>query len=187
MSAQHAAPIVFLDFETTGGVAAQDRIIEVGCVRVAGGAVDAWSCLVNPGRSIPGIVTSITGLRAEDLATAPLFDVALAERLAVAVRGATVVAHNAPFEREFMKAEFARIGLQVPPADYLCTRRMATFLHPELPKHALDVVVDSLGIRVEGQRHRALPDTLMTRRLWEHWRKTIARPVLESAIRQAFV
>lgn len=187
MSAKHAAPIVFLDFETTGGVAAQDRIIEVGCIRVTEGKADAWARLVNPGRSIPGIVTAITGLRAEDLAVAPVFDGTLAVRLADAVRGATVVAHNAPFEREFMKAEFARLGLAVPHADYLCTRRMATFLHPELPKHALDVVVDSLDIRVSGTRHRALPDCELTRKLWEHWRKNIARPVLERAIRESFV
>ena len=180
-------PIVFMDFETTGGVAAQDRIIEVGCVRVSGGAVDSWSCLVNPRRSLPGIVTSITGLRAEDLSGSPEFGPALATRLADAVRGATVVAHNAPFEREFMKAEFARLGLLVPPADYLCTRRMATFLHPELPKHALDVVADAVGLRVEGLRHRALPDADLTRRLWDFWKKKIARSVLEKAIRQAFV
>lgn len=181
------APIVFLDFETTGGVAAQDRVIEVGCVRVTEGKSEAWSCLVNPRRSLPGIVTAITGLRAADLAAAPEFDAALAERLAAAVRGATVVAHNAPFEREFMKAEFARLGLVVPAADYLCTRRMATFLHPELPKHALDVVADALDLRVEGLRHRALPDADLTRRLWERWKTTIARSVLERAIRQAFV
>src|SRR5262245_59422279 len=63
MSRRHATPIVFLDFETTGGVAAQDRIIEIGLVRVEDGKPSVWQTLVNPGVNIPAIVTTVTGLK----------------------------------------------------------------------------------------------------------------------------
>lgn len=184
---RQATPIVFLDFETTGGVAAQDRIIEIGLIRVQEGKPTTWETLVNPGVNIPAIVTTITGLKEKDLLGAPEFSEVM-DTLADFVRGATVVAHNAPFEREFMKAEFARLGRAVPPADYLCTRRLAGCFYPELPKHSMDVVADHVGLRAAvGQRHRAMGDADLTLRLWNHWRATIPRLAFEAAIRDSFV
>lgn len=183
---RHATPIVFLDFETTGGVAAQDRIIEVGLIRVEKGSPVEWETLVDPGRPVPDIVRSLTGITDAALAVAPDF-AAIADRLAGFVRGATVVAHNAPFEREFMKAEFARIGRVTPPADYLCTRRISCALNPELPKHSMDVVADDAGLRLSGHRHRALPDARLAYDLWNHWRATVPRRAFESAIGASFV
>ena len=47
--------IAFVDLETTGTLAAGDRITEVGIVRVDGGTdVSEWNSLVNPECSIPG-------------------------------------------------------------------------------------------------------------------------------------
>ncbi len=183
---RHATPIVFLDFETTGGVAAQDRILEIGLVRVEQGKPVFWETLVNPGRPMPEIVKTLTGLTDAALATAPEF-AEVADTLADFVRGATVVAHNAPFEREFMKAEFARIGRVVPHADYLCTRRISCALNPELPKHSMDVVADDAGLRLSGHRHRALPDARLAYDLWNHWRATVPRLAFEAAIRDSFV
>lgn len=183
---RHATPILFLDFETTGGVAAHDRIIEAGLIRVERGTSSEWETLVNPERPVPEIVRSLTGLRDADLAEAPVF-ADVAGRLADFVRGATVVAHNAPFEREFLKAEFARLGLTPPPADYLCTRRIACALYPELPKHSMDVVASHVGLRLCGHRHRALPDAKLARDLWDHWLATLPRRAFESAIGAAFV
>ena len=184
---RHATPIVFLDFETTGGVAAQDRIIEIALVRVQDGKETAWETLVSPAdKPVPAIVSTLTGLTASSLAGSPEF-ADVTDTLADFVRGATVVAHNAPFEREFMKAEFARLGRTVPPADYLCTRRLAGCFYPELPKHSMDVVADHAGLRVNGRRHRAMPDVRLTLELWNLWRATIPRLAFEAAIRDSFV
>ena len=89
MSRRHATPIVFLDFETTGGVAAQDRIIEIGLVRVEESKAVKWETLVNPGVNIPAIVTTITGLTEKSLLGAPEF-CEVASTLAGYIRGATV-------------------------------------------------------------------------------------------------
>ena len=183
---RHATPIVFLDFETTGGVAAQDRVVEIGLIRVEEGRSSSWETLVNPERPLPDIVKTLTGLNDTALATAPRF-ADIRETLESFVRGATVVAHNAPFEREFLGAEFVRAGRTAPYAQYVCTRRLAGQVWPELPKHSMDVVADHAGLKIAGHRHRALPDARLTQDLWNLWRTTLPRTAFESAIRSAFV
>lgn len=183
---RHATPIVYLDFETTGGVANHDRVLEIGLLRVEEGKVSSWETLVNPERPMPEIVRTLTGLKDADLAAAPVF-ADVVDTLDSLVRGATVVAHNAPFEREFLRAEFERLGRAAPYAQYVCTRRLAGVVWPELPKHSMDVVADHAGLKLSGRRHRALADARLTLDLWNLWKTTLPRSAFESAIRSSFV
>jgi DNA polymerase III subunit epsilon len=52
-----------IDLETTGGSAANDRITEVGVVKVRGGQVTGtFHTLVNPRMPIPPMITALTGI-----------------------------------------------------------------------------------------------------------------------------
>lgn len=65
-------PLIFLDLETTGATATHDRITEIGLVEVANGEfVGSWSQLVNPQKSIPPFIQSLTGITNEMLEDAP--------------------------------------------------------------------------------------------------------------------
>ena len=58
---------IALDFETTGVVSVNDRIIEVAAIRFTDGkATDKFVKLVNPGRPIPDFITNITNISNED-------------------------------------------------------------------------------------------------------------------------
>ena len=63
-----APSLAFVDLETTGMRAAEDRVTEVGIVRVDaatdGGPprVSEWSTLVNPGEPIPAVIQALTGI-----------------------------------------------------------------------------------------------------------------------------
>src|SRR5512143_1649853 len=75
-----APSLAFVDLETTGTLAAADRITEVAVVRVDAdpeGAgpprVEAWSTLVNPGVSIPLEIQALTGITNAMVRDAPPF------------------------------------------------------------------------------------------------------------------
>lgn len=116
-----------IDFETTGLFPTRhDRVLEVGVVFVnEEGAVEGeWSTLINPGRDVGP--THIHGITAHEVLNAPTF-ADIAPLLLRSVVGRTVVAHNAPFDTRFMRAELARAGYSWvgPHIPALCTMELA--------------------------------------------------------------
>jgi len=149
-------PVACIDLETTGGMAAHHRIIEVGIVLLDGGeVVEQWSSLVNPGQRIPSLIENFTGISNEMVAGAPSFDDLRAEvrrRLA----GRLFVAHNARFDYGFVRNEFHRVGEKFA-APVLCTVRLSRALFREHARHNLDTLIERYGLVCEA-RHRALGD-----------------------------
>jgi DNA polymerase-3 subunit epsilon len=99
-----------VDVETTGFVAEQARIIEVGVVLLdpAGLEVGAFCTLVDPGCH-PG-PTHVHGISSEMLAGAPAFD-HIQPFLADLLSGRVVVGHNVDrFDLAFLRAECFRCG-----------------------------------------------------------------------------
>src|SRR5437764_10071052 len=69
-----------LDLETTGGAPPEHRITEVAAYRVERLEVtEAFHSLVNPKRSIPSFVSSLTGITSEMLRKSPHSAVVLAQ------------------------------------------------------------------------------------------------------------
>jgi DNA polymerase-3 subunit epsilon len=160
-----AYPIAFLDVETTGRDAANDRLIEVGVVIGRGGdVVDRKSWLIDPGRPIPAETTAVHGITDADVAGKPRF-ADVAQEILEALRGSIPAAYNAAFDRGFLLAELERAGIRPddpPPA----IRREVDWLDPlpfarELYKHeesrALGDMAARLGIPLV-QAHRATDD-----------------------------
>ena len=95
-----------VDVETTGGGPHRGhRITEIAVVHVDHGEVTGdFSTLINPGRSIPPFVRSITGISPAMVEGAPFFE-HVADRVAELLEGRVFVAHNARFDRGFVRAE----------------------------------------------------------------------------------
>ena len=157
-----APSIAFVDLETTGTIASDDRITEVGIVRVdAGMHVSEWSSLVNPGCSIPPAIQALTGITNAMVATAPTF-AQIADAIATQIAGCIFVAHNARFDYGFLKHEFGRLRRSFS-AKVLCTVKLSRRLYPQAGRHNLDTIIERHGLRPED-RHRALGDA---RVLWQ--------------------
>lgn len=142
--------LCFVDIETTGLDAATAEILEVGLVYVERGVVTRrrqW--LVRPTGPVPPLITALTGLSAQTVAAAPPW-ASLAAELDEALGGWTLVAHNAAFERAFLRE-------RVRANPVLDSCEVALLLAPELPSHSLDALVRETGVG-EGARHRALED-----------------------------
>lgn len=153
---------VVVDVETTGGsIRHGHRVTEIAAVCVSGGRIErTYSTLVNPGRRIPPMITSLTGISDEMVRDAPRFGDVVDELNGV-LRGRVFVAHNAAFDWGFLCGEMQRaVGGRLD-GRQLCTVRLARRLLPELPSRSLDSLAHYFGLEIES-RHRALDDAVAT-------------------------
>lgn len=145
-----------IDVETTGGTAGNDRVTEIGLVKLQyGREIARYSTLVNPQRRIPPFISKLTGISDAMVAAAPLFS-DIAPTLWQMLQGCIFVAHNVRFDYGFIRAEFARCGytLQLP---QLCTVVESRRHFPGLASYSLGNLSAHFGIRLT-QHHRAFAD-----------------------------
>lgn len=94
---------VCIDLETTGLNPKQDKIIEIGAVRVEGGRIAGqWETFVNPGRKLEERIVELTGIHDEQLADAPGIEEVLPEFLAFAGEQ-ILLGHGVLFDYSFVK------------------------------------------------------------------------------------
>jgi DNA polymerase-3 subunit epsilon len=150
-------PFVALDLETTGARPGTAKITEIGAVRFEGlREVAQFNTLVNPMRSIPPMITQITGITQEMVADAPRIEEVIPELLEF-LKGAVVVAHNACFDVGFLNYELRRLkGRQLGEGAF-DTLPLARALAPGLPNYRLGTVAEALDAPVAAC-HRALAD-----------------------------
>lgn len=163
--------LVAIDLETTGLDASQDEIIEIGAVRVVDGQiVEEYSALVHPGRSIPPLVTILTGISNDDLIGAPVFAV-VAGALQKFVGAAPLLGHNISFDAGFLNKR----GLFVQNAR-VDTYDLASVLLPSAPRYALSHLTELFGFDI-GSAHRALYDARATAFVFNKlWERALALP-----------
>jgi DNA polymerase III epsilon subunit family exonuclease len=156
------AEFVVFDLETTGLSTQTSRICELGAVRVeALELVDSFQSLVNPGVRLPEPVARLTGLREQELRSAPGVS-AVVGRFLVFASEAPLVAHNARFDQAFLEHQLRRQQgrrLTEPP---LCTAALARrLLEGRLRRVGLASLADFFGVATTPC-HRALPDAEAT-------------------------
>lgn len=154
-------PLAVVDLETTGlSSDPEAEILEFGAVLVDPGAerVRTAEALLRPRHPLPRAVKRLTGLADEDVAGAPAL-AELAGALAELLAGRTLVAHNAPFERHFLRGVDAALG----GTRYLDTLDLLALTHPDAP----DLRLESFTRLLLGteEHHRALGDALDTARV----------------------
>jgi DNA polymerase-3 subunit epsilon len=158
------ATFVVTDTETTGSRAGEDRLIEIGAVKVRGGeVVGTFQHLVNPARHVPRRIALLTGI-----STATVFDQPTAAEVLPLWReflgDGILVAHNLPFDLRFLEVELDLAGQPPLRNETLCTLRLARRLLSALPSKGLSGLAEHFGIAVQN-RHRALGDAEATAKL----------------------
>lgn len=155
-----------IDFETNGLMPGQGgRALEVAAVLVDGGrVVDSWASLMNPRVPVPAFITALTGITSSMVRSAPA-PAEVMRQVHDFVGDATLVAHNASFDRKFWQHELALAGRRTEPG-FLCTVLLARRLYPWAPNHKLGTLAALHNIEAEGRHHRALADAGMTAHLF---------------------
>jgi DNA polymerase-3 subunit epsilon len=158
----HNVPLAFLDFETTGLFPRRgDRVCEVAVQRVVGGVVESsFETLIDPRRPLSERSFAVNRITPEQLAGAPCF-ASVAGALRAALDGAAIVAHNAPFDLEFLHAELALAGQPALNAPAIDTLALARRLFPRRQSHSLAALAAALGSQAPS--HRAMDDVLALR------------------------
>jgi DNA polymerase-3 subunit epsilon len=152
---------VLFDTETTGlDPATGDRVLEVAALELINDLPTGqfFHALIDPERDVPEEVTRIHGFRSADLQGKPKF-AEIAADLAAFFGDARLIAHNAPFDFNFLNAEFARMSL--PPLErerMIDTLVLAKARFPGMP-NSLDALCRRFAIDLSQRTtHNALLD-----------------------------
>lgn len=137
------------------------RIIEIGCVEIINRKLTGnhFHVYIKPDREVDPEAIQVHGITDEFLRDKPSFD-KIADEFIEFIRGAELVAHNAPFDVGFMDYEFGKLGLNLKTTD-LCTvtdtLAMAREIFPG-KRNNLDVLCERYGI---DNSHRTLHGALL--------------------------
>ena len=154
------ADFVVFDIETTGFSPVNNRIIEIGAVKVQHGEIrERFSSFVNPDVPIPFEIEKLTGINDSMVMEAPMIDKVLPQFLDFC-KDCVLVAHNAGFDMSFIMENCRRLGYP-DQFTYVDTVGIARILLPNQAKHTLDAVAKTMGVSLENH-HRAVDDAEAT-------------------------
>jgi len=154
---------IVLDTETTGlDTASGHRVIEIACVELhdllpTGRSFHRY---IDPEREIDPDAQRVHGISKAFLAGKPRFaDADVAGEFLAFIEGASLVAHNAAFDRGFIDNELRLAGLACPPADrWVDTLALAQKRFPGM-YNSLDALCKRFKISLaERDKHGALVD-----------------------------
>lgn len=146
-----------IDLETTGLSPKTCDIIEVGGIKVRDDrVVDTYENLINIPYQLPYLITNLTGITDDMLYDAPSADIVIPEFIDF-IEDDLVIAHNAPFDRGFIRThcdnhlnyDFAN--------EFLDTVKLARKVLPHLKNHKLPTLISYYSVDVDNA-HRALDD-----------------------------
>lgn len=156
---------VCVDLETTGLDAKQNKILEIGAVKVRDfEVVDSFSRLVNPGAVIDERIMELTGITNEMVENEAYIEEILPEFLDFCGND-VLLGHNMPFDYSFLKRNAVNNNL---PFDYLAldTLKIARKHLAHLESRRLEYLCNYYGI-VDSNHHRAYNDAMVAHELYK--------------------
>lgn len=156
---------ISFDIETTGLSPANDRITEIGAVRIKGGQIaDSFDSFVNPERPIPSKITQLTSITDEMVKDAPSEKEALGSFFRFCGEDAVLIAHNADFDTSFIRVAAERNGMEFSNT-YIDTVPMCRSLLKGIKNCKLDTVAKYLKLE-DFHHHRACDDAAILAKIF---------------------
>ena len=151
---------VVFDIETTGFSNVNDKITEIGAVKIENfKVVDRFSELINPQKDISYKIQELTGITNDMVRDKPTIEEILPKFMEF-VGDSVLVAHNAEFDTGFISQKCREQGL-----DYnsksIDTLMLSRILLPHLKRFRLNLIAKELGVPLLNH-HRAVDDAEAT-------------------------
>ena len=154
------ASLVVFDVETTGLHPEEDRIIEIGALKIQNGVpIDEFEMLVKVPLTLTEETTKLTGITADMLRDAAEISGVMPGFLEF-IKGSILVAHNAEFDMSFLRHECERLDYEIDLACF-CSLKLSRALLHDIQHKNLDALAAYYGLTFEA-RHRALGDCKVT-------------------------
>ncbi|WP_434793404.1 DNA polymerase III PolC-type [Terrisporobacter petrolearius] len=151
--------IVF-DLETTGFSNKNDKITEIGAVKVENfKIVDRFSQLINPEKDISYKVQELTGITNDLIKDKPTIEEILPKFIEF-IGDSVLVAHNADFDMGFMQQKCREQNIEFKNTS-VDTLTLARTLLPYMKRFRLNLIAKELGIPLLNH-HRAVDDAEAT-------------------------
>lgn len=148
---------IAFDLETTGTVPGVDQIVEIGAVRFIDGQPEAvFSTLIDPKRPIPAGASAVNKIYDHMVAGKPTVDSVL-QAFTEFCGTDILVAHNAPFDAQFLTADYKKFEFATPAGTILDTLPISRKVFTGLPNYKLGTLVQHLKIPT-SEFHRAEED-----------------------------
>lgn len=156
---------IVLDFETTGLSHINDKIIEIGAVKVIDNKItEKFETLINPEISIPAFIASKIKITNDMVKDKPLLSDIFKDFFDF-LEDLPLVIHNAKFDMKFLIANGNNLGFNIKNSA-LDTVSVTKELFPELKKYNLGFLCKNFNIS-NPNAHRAMSDVLATYDLYK--------------------
>lgn len=164
---------IAFDLETTGTVPGVDQIVEIGAVRFVDDQPEAiFATLIDPQRPIPPGASAVNGIFDDMVKGKPLIEAVLSS-FAEFCGDDLMVAHNAPFDAQFLIADIKKYEAVAPKGVVIDTLPIARKVFPGLPNYKLGTLVQYLKIESKDF-HRAEADASYCGQLFHQMMKRIS-------------
>lgn len=151
---------VVFDLETTGFSNINDKITEIGAVKIKDfKIVDRFSELINPQKDISYKIQELTGITNEMVKDKPTIEEILPKFMEF-VGEDVLVAHNADFDTGFIMQKCIEQGIEYKNKK-IDTLMLARIMLPNLKRYRLDKVAKEVGVQLLNH-HRAVDDAEAT-------------------------
>ncbi|AXK51268.1 PolC-type DNA polymerase III [Spiroplasma alleghenense] len=138
---------VFFDLETTGLSPEYDEIIEFGAVVYdpKTGETAKIDILIKPSEPLSAFTTDLTGITDEMLENKPTIQESFGEIMEI-IKNKILVAHNANFDLNFLKAWSQKLGYGPVDNTVIDTLTIARNFYPKIKNHRLGTVAKAVGV-----------------------------------------
>ncbi|WP_338971279.1 PolC-type DNA polymerase III [Spiroplasma endosymbiont of Panorpa germanica] len=138
---------VFFDLETTGLSPEYDEIIEFGAVVYVPktGVSTKIDILIKPSRPLSAFTTELTGITDEMLENKPSIEEVF-EKIYSIIENRILVAHNANFDINFLKAWSKKLGYGPIENTAIDTLTIARSFYPKMKNHRLGTIAKAVGV-----------------------------------------
>lgn len=164
MTLEIERPAICFDTETTGPNPEQDRIVQLGLVKLyPSGEHSEWETLVNPGIPIAPEIAEIHGITDDMVSKAPTFN-EIAPKIVSGFLGCDIIGYNVEFDIDMVRAEMKRIRGAPDPFEGARIVDVFHIYRSNFPRRLENAVEEYLGEKMEGA-HDALVDAKYTLRV----------------------